>query len=92
MFWNFLLEIPTGTVADFLGRKVSLILGCMIGAVGVLIYASYPRFLVFLLAEVILAVSYTLISGADEALVYDSLKEIGQTDISKKSVFPDGIP
>ena len=84
MFWNFLLEIPTGTVADFLGRKLSLLLGCMIGAVGVLIYASYPHFLVFLLAEVILAVSYTLISGADEALVYDSLKEIGQTHISKK--------
>lgn len=84
MFWNFLLEIPTGTVADFLGRKVSLILGCIIGAAGVLIYASYPHFLVFLFAEVILAVSYTLISGADEALVYDSLKEIKQTHISKK--------
>ncbi|MGD2090538.1 MAG: MFS transporter [Candidatus Aminicenantes bacterium] len=84
MFWNFLLEIPTGTVADFLGRKVSLILGCMIGAAGVLIYASYPHLLVFLLAEVILAVSYTLISGADEALVYDSLKEINQTHLSKQ--------
>jgi len=84
MFWNFLLEIPTGTVADFLGRKVSLLLGCLTGAAGVLIYASYPNFLVFLLAEVILSLSYTLISGADEALVYDSLKEINLTHISKK--------
>jgi MFS family permease len=84
MFWNFILEIPTGTAADFLGRKVSLILGCIIGAVGVLVYASYPHFVVFLLAEVILSVSYTLISGADEALVYDSLKEINQAHISKK--------
>ncbi|UCH93991.1 MAG: MFS transporter [Candidatus Aminicenantes bacterium] len=84
MFWNFLLEIPTGTVADFLGRKVSLILGCIIGAAGVLIYVSYPHFVVFLFAEVILSLSYTLLSGADEALVYDSLKEINQTHISKK--------
>jgi MFS family permease len=84
MFWNFLLEIPTGTVADFLGRKVSLLLGCIVGAAGVLIYASYPHFLVFLFAEVILSLSYTLISGADEALVYDSLKKINQTHISKK--------
>jgi MFS family permease len=84
MFWNFLLEIPTGTVADFLGRKVSLMLGCLIGAVGVLIYASYPHFLVFLFAEVVYSLSFTLISGADEALVYDSLKEINQTHISKK--------
>jgi len=84
MFWNFLLEIPTGSVADFLGRKVSLVLGCIIGAAGVLIYASYPHLLVFLFAEVTLSLSYTLISGADEALVYDSLKEINQTHISKK--------
>jgi hypothetical protein len=27
MSWNFLLEIPTGTVADFLGRKFFLVLG-----------------------------------------------------------------
>jgi MFS family permease len=84
MFWNFLLEIPTGTVADFLGRKVSLILGCIVGAVGALVYVSYPHYVIFLVAEVIFAISYTLISGADEALAYDSLKEINQTSISKK--------
>ena len=84
MCWNFLLEVPTGTVADFLGRKVSLIMGCIVGAAGVLVYASYPHFLVFLLAAVILSLSYTLISGADEALVYDSLKKINQAHISKK--------
>ena len=71
MFWNFLLEIPTGTVADFLGRKVSLLLGCMIGGIGALVYASYPSFAIFMVAEVIFAFSYTLLSGADEALAYD---------------------
>jgi MFS family permease len=84
MFWNFLLEIPTGTVADFLGRKVSLVLGCMIGALGAVVYASYPYFVVFMAAEVIFAFSFTLLSGADEALIYDTLKEIGQTSVSKK--------
>ena len=84
MFWNFLLEVPTGTVADFLGRKVSLVLGCTIGALGALVYASCPHFAIFMAAEVIFAFSYTLLSGADEALVYDSLKELEQTSGSKK--------
>jgi MFS family permease len=83
MFWNFLLEIPTGTVADFLGRKVSVIMGCIISVIGIMVYVSHPNFIIFLTAEVIYAVSYTLLSGADEALIYDSLKEIKQTHISK---------
>jgi MFS family permease len=84
MFWNFLLEIPTGAVADFLGRKVSIILGCITGIIGIMVYVSYPNFIIFMIAEVIFGVSYTLLSGADEALIYDSLKETGQTQFSKK--------
>jgi len=83
MFWNFLLEIPTGTIADFLGRKVSVTMGCIIAVIGIMVYVSYPNFIIFLTAEVIFAVSYTLLSGADEALIYDSLKVIKQTHISK---------
>jgi len=84
MFWNFLLEIPTGTVADFLGRKVSMTAGCIVGAVGCITYVCYPHYAVFLLSEVIFAFSYTLLSGADEALMYDTLKMIRQTSMSKK--------
>ncbi|HLP61978.1 MAG TPA: MFS transporter [Candidatus Deferrimicrobium sp.] len=84
MFWNFLLEIPTGTVADFLGRKVSIILGCISAIIGIMVYVSYPNFIIFLAAEVIFGVSYTLLSGADEALIYDSLKKIDRTHLSKK--------
>ncbi|MCP4154490.1 MAG: MFS transporter [bacterium] len=84
MFWNFLLEIPTGAVADFLGRKTSMIFGCITAIIGVLVYCSYPSLYVFLAAEIIYAVSFTLLSGADEALIYDSLKESNQTTGSKK--------
>jgi len=75
---NFLFEVPTGTVADFLGRKWSLALGSAIAAAGVLLYASTPRFEAFLLAEAVMAIAYTLHSGADEALAYDSLKLDGR--------------
>lgn len=83
-FWNFVLEIPTGTVADFLGRKISLVMGSVIAVIGTLVYVSYPSFWVFMAADFIFAISFTLISGADEALVYDSLIESGEEETSKK--------
>lgn len=76
MLWNFLLEVPTGTVADFFGRRASVALAFVVAAAGVVIYVSRPDFKVFLVAEVFLAAAMTLLSGADEALVYDSLKEV----------------
>jgi len=80
MFCNFLLEIPTGTVADRYGRRTSLALGSAVAAVGFLVYASFPHFVVFLAAELILAVAFTLMSGADEALVFDTLDGLGERD------------
>jgi MFS family permease len=74
---NFLFEVPTGTVADYLGRKVSIALGNVVGLVAALVYVSRPSFPVFMVAEAIFAIAYTLHSGADEALAYDSLKASG---------------
>ncbi|MCP3985663.1 MAG: MFS transporter [bacterium] len=80
MAWNFLLEVPTGTIADRFSRKASIVSGLAMGAAAMAIYVSAPRFEVFLLAEIVAALSYTLLSGADEALVYDSLEADGRTD------------
>ncbi len=84
MLWNFLLEVPTGTVADFFGRRVSLLLGGVVAAAGALVYASRPSFAVFLCGEVLFATSFTLMSGADEALVYDTLLALGTQGESKR--------
>ena len=84
MFCSFLLEIPTGTIADRYGRRISLALGSFVSALGFLIYASVPRFEVFLLGELILATAFTLMSGADEALVYDTLDHLGQRDTARR--------
>jgi MFS family permease len=86
MFWNFVLEVPTGTVADFWCRKASLVLGCFTAAGAVLVYASTPRFEVFLVGEVFLAAAFTLMSGADEALLYDSLVGAGRAHESKAAL------
>ncbi len=77
--WVSALEVPTGGVADRFGRKASILLGYAFGALGVAIYVSVPRFEVFLLAEFVVALGTALASGADEALVYDSLAATGRT-------------
>lgn len=84
MFWLFVLEVPTGAIADKFGRKHSMALGGVVVTVAVLVYASMPSFAVFLLAEFLFAVAMALISGADSALLYDALKEAGDEDQSKK--------
>lgn len=75
---SFLMEVPTGAVADIYGRNVSRTLGrvfCIISNI-VLIFST--NFYLFALSFAILAISYNLESGAGEALIYDSLKELGE--------------
>lgn len=84
MFSVFILEVPTGTIADCFGRKQSLILSGAFAVLSPLVYASAPNFYVFLIGEFLWAMSAALLSGASEALVYDSLKKIDGAKNSKK--------
>jgi len=84
MFWSFIMEIPTGAVADYLGRKQSITIGMIINTISPIIYASTPNFYVFLLAEFLWATSAALLSGATEAFIYDSLKKEKMENKSKK--------
>jgi len=84
VFSVFVLEIPTGAVADYFGRKTSVILAVIANIVGVIIYSSYPNFYLFLLAEFFWALGGTLLSGADQAFLYDSLKEEKREKESKQ--------
>lgn len=73
MFWIFVLEIPTGVIADKYGRKVSIILGGLFSAISISIFGFVNNYWAFFLAEFIGAFGFTLLSGADKALIYDSL-------------------
>ncbi|MDY6966010.1 MAG: MFS transporter [Halobacteriota archaeon] len=84
MLWIFLFEIPTGTVADYFGRKHSLALAAIVNSIAAIVYASTPNFYIFLLGEVLWALSEALISGASEAFVYDTLIIIDEEERSKK--------
>lgn len=83
-FWVFILEVPTGAVADKIGRKHSLALGSFIVGMAVLLYGSIPSYGVFLISEFLFAIGFALTSGADQALIYDTLKEEGKEKSSVK--------
>ncbi|MFH1424884.1 MAG: MFS transporter [archaeon] len=80
----FILEVPTGAIADRFGRKISISLGMLGLIAGVLIYASIPNIWVFMVGEVIWALGCALISGADEAILYDTLKKMKKERDFKK--------
>ncbi len=80
----FLFEIPTGTIADKFGRKLSLKLAYITETIAIIVYVMKPRFYVFAIGEIIWAMALALNSGANEAIIYDTLLELGREKESKK--------
>lgn len=81
------MEIPSGYLADIWGRKKTLILGSLLGTAGMAVYSFSYGFWAFAAAEIILGVGYSFISGADSALLYDTMKA---TDREKEYIKQEG--
>lgn len=73
-----IFEVPTGMLADRIGRKYSLVLNSVFWAVTCLIYALSDSFAVFLIGEIFFSIGAAFGSGADSALLYDALKAHGK--------------
>ncbi len=71
-------ELPTGAFADIVGRKYSMILGSLINAVGFIILGLNPSVTGIIVKSIANGLGASLISGANQSLVFDSLKELGQ--------------
>ncbi len=69
------LEIPSGYFADVWGRKNTLIAGAIFGFLGYGVYTVSYGFWGFLLAELTMGIGQSFISGADSALLYDTLSD-----------------
>jgi MFS family permease len=77
-------EVPTGAIADRYGRRVSLMLGSFMFALAVFIFGIAESYPVILLSYTAWGLALTLQSGADTALLYDSLKAMGREDEFQK--------
>ena len=72
---TFLLEVPTGVIADLYSRRLSLVLGCLFLGCAMLLVGSFPTFAVIAAAQLVSALGYTCLSGAQEAWLADELGE-----------------
>ena len=74
-----LLEIPSGFFADVLGRKKSLIIGGILSFIGFTIISFSFDFWQFFVAQILLGIGQSFVSGSDSALLYDSLSVLNKT-------------
>jgi MFS family permease len=81
---GLLFELPTGAIADVYGKKFTVVAGRIVSVVSCTLMIASNSFWGFALSFVLSSASINLNSGAAEALVYDSLKELGEEDKYKK--------
>ncbi len=86
-------EIPTGVVADTMGRRVSLLLCLATLFASTLLYVTIAwqgwGFWPFMLTSVFLGLGYTFYTGAVDAWLVDALKATGYTE-PLEAVFAKG--
>jgi MFS family permease len=78
------LEVPSGFFADRVGRRPSLFLGAGLITAACVVYGTGSAFAQFLAAELLWAFGASLLSGADSAVLYDTLFALGRADDYQK--------
>lgn len=73
-------EIPSGMVADLIGRRRSLAIAGLCGLISALLMAFSTTFFGVCVSMVFSSLSCNFISGSDEAILYDSLLLCGKQD------------
>jgi MFS family permease len=79
-----ILEIPSGYFADTYGRRKTLIIASLLFIIAYSIFSIGNNFSIFIIAEMFMATGISLVSGADSALMYDTLKELKRENEYKK--------
>lgn len=74
----FALEVPTGYLGDKIGYKKGIILGLFCGILGFLGFLFAQGFIGIIVSYIFMALMTSLISGSDDAMLYDCLKQDGR--------------
>ena len=77
---TLLMEFPSGYLSDRMGYRFALNLACLFGITGWTTYTLASSFAGVLVAEIQLGISYAFISGADSALLYETLRHEGKEE------------
>ena len=85
-FWLLVavLQAPTGALADHIGRRRVMALGGLLFSATVLGFGFTQNYWMLFADYMLWAVAMSLMSGADQALAYDSLKDSGEENRFQK--------
>ncbi len=75
---TLLFEIPTGYLADRVGRKRTLLLGAFITLLSSIFAFWAQGMWAFCIQVALMSFGFSCFSGTEEALLYDTLQETGQ--------------
>lgn len=70
---TFVVEIPTGAVADRYSRRLSLVIGVAVVGAGFIVQGLAAGFAAVLVAQVVWGTGFAFISGADQAWLTDEI-------------------
>ncbi len=72
---GILMEVPSGAIADLIGKKRTIIAGSLVIILGCLVLINAREFTNFLIGNILMFIGFSFQSGATEAFAYDSMKE-----------------
>jgi MFS family permease len=75
-----LAEVPTGIIADRIGRTRSIIIALGMQFLGEFIFIFAGSYLLFVIVCIIAGIGFAFLSGCFEAMMYDSLKARNKQD------------
>lgn len=77
-------EIPSGYFADIFGRKISMVVGAIAWCVGIIFYSLSNTFEYFLIGAIFWGIGTSFNSGANQALLYETLVKLDREKEYKK--------
>ncbi len=82
----FLTEVPTGVIADRIGRKRSVVMALFLQFLGEFFYIFASGYVAFVIIAILGGIGYSFLSGVNEALIYDSLPLENRETAMKKAM------
>ena len=82
----FLIEVPSGVLADRIGRKKAYLIALAFQLLGEVVYIWAETYWHFFAVSVLAGYNWAFVSGCVEALLYDDLKRRGRTGEMSKAV------
>jgi len=82
---TMIFEVPSGVISDLFGRRNTMIVSYLLLLLSIFFLYFGSSMLMFCLFAVVKALSRSLSSGTDKALIYDTLKAEGQEHLFKKA-------